>query len=93
MHQMMCLAWNQPWSDTHTDTDIPTHTCTHPHQMPAAVDGVVAEGPGNDELAPQQHHTREGLCSRVQLLEGHGATDIPNDSTVQPWGEERGGGG
>ena len=41
-----------------------------PKQMPAAVDGVVAEGPGNDELAPQQHHAREGLCSGVQLLEG-----------------------
>ena len=91
MHQM-CLAWKNHLHEislgqTCTQTHPNTYMHAHPHQMPAPVDGMVAEGPGNDELAPQQHHTREGFCSRVQLLEGHGTTNIPNDSTIQPWGE------
>lgn len=54
--------------------------------MPAPVDGVVAEGPGDDELATQEHHGVQGLCCAVHLLEGHAASNVPHNSTVQPWG-------
>ena len=83
---------------THVHTHARTHTHTHclsalmqstPYQVPAPVDGMVAEGPGDDELAPQQHQGGQRLRSRVHLLEGHAATDVPHNGPIQPWGRGR----
>ena len=95
MHQKNSNMHALPNMNQHTHyppahSSMPTHP--HPHQMPAPIDGMVAEWPGYDELATQQQHGGQGLCSAVHLLEGHAASNIPHNSTVQPWGGGGGGG-